>query len=81
MKNFKQLFYRYNKSRLFYPKSLILYFCRKLEISGEPRKKKNYQMEIILKKIRLDWYFIFSVKGTISLIAIIWGANALKGCM
>lgn len=43
-------------------------------------EKKIPKWKSILKKYGWIGILFFSVKGTISLIAIIWGANALKGC-
>ena len=44
-------------------------------------EKKTPKWKTLLKKYGWLGILFFSVKGTLSLIAIIWGANALKGCM
>lgn len=44
-------------------------------------QNKLPKWKVILKKYGWIGIIFFSVKGTISLIAIIWGANALKGCI
>ena len=44
-------------------------------------EEKLPKWKVILKKYGWIGILFFSVKGTISLIAIILGANALKGCM
>ena len=44
-------------------------------------EEKLPKWKSILKRYGWIGILFFSVKGTISLIAIICGANALKGCM
>ena len=45
----------------------------------EEKKLSNWKS--LLKKYGWIGILFFSVKGTLSLIAIIWGANALKSCI
>ena len=44
-------------------------------------EEKLPKWKVIFKNYGWIGILFFSVKGTISLIAIIFGANALKGCM